>query len=399
VIERKERMLYANLLGKFLDGDKEQVRLASLLGYRLLRRGTPPGELLDLHAEALQSRVPAREAGEDAGGTFRLSMILLKALFRGYTESFRDAQCALEEKSREYQAQAADLERQVRLRTQELDDSRKELVQKLEEISRDQVAMLSMIEDQNRVNTELRATREKLAGSEKLAILGKLSLGLSHELRNPLGVIESAAALLEESLTGEKKDLGKWTARIREHTRLCNRVIEGILGFSIRANGARDLFPAEKVVDKAVEKSLEKNNAGRRIAIAARTRRPLWIRGDEDQMVQALCCLIANGLEAMEPEGKLVLTLGMCNGGKEHVASHATITVTDDGRGIEEGKLPLIFEPFYSTKEGRLGLGLPLADAIVKRHQGSITVTSSAAAGTSVTISLPLAATEENGKK
>jgi signal transduction histidine kinase len=395
MIDKKERILYANLLSRFLEGDREQLKIASLLGYRLLRRSVHPEEILDLHTEALRGCLPSKKGEGNGEKALRTTMRPLRTLFIGYSESYRDALSSLEERSRELEAKTDSLEKQVEERTRELDESRKELQEKLAEISKDQVAMLSMIEDQNRVNRELRATREKLASSEKLAILGKLSLGLSHELRNPLGVIESSAGLLENSFGPKEEDLRKWTLRIREQTRICNRVIQGILGFSVREEGARYLFPVERAVEKAVERC----KAATRIEVKALTNRSLWIKGDEEQITQALRCLVANGLEAMEPNGKLIVSIDSGSGGKVHGRSCATITVTDSGCGIEEEKLSLISEPFYSTKEGSLGLGLPLAEAIVRKHHGTITVRSIPGEGTSVTVSIPLEEAEGNGEE
>lgn len=395
MIESNEKVLYANLLSKFMQGDMEQSKLASLLGYRLLRRTVPLDEILALHSRALRSCLTDDERNGNGVHTLSESMHLLESLLRGYSESYRDALSSLEQTSRELEVKAGDLERQVEERTRELEDSRRELQQKLEEISRDQIAMLSMLEDQNRINRELRATREKLASSEKFAILGKLSLGLSHELRNPLGVIESSAALLENSLGPRERDLVKWTERIREQTRICNRVIEGLLGFSLHDRRADDLF----LVESAVRRAVENAKAGGRIQLALRSEKPLWAVGDEEQIVQAVECIITNGLEAMEAGGILTITLESERGKGPRDPSSARISVTDHGPGIEERELSLVFEPFHSTKEGHLGLGLPLALAIARRHRGTITIKSTPGEGTIVTVQLPLARADVHGEE
>jgi signal transduction histidine kinase len=370
LIERKERILYAKLLGKILDGDDAQLKLVSLLGYRLMRRAIPLENVLDLHSEALRSCGPSRAGTTGFTRFIVLSERALRTLLRGYSESSRDALISLKERSKEYEAKANHLEDEVRERTGELEQSREELRQKIEEISKDQGAMLTMIEDLNGMNAELSATRERLRDSEKLAILGRLSLGLSHELRNPLGIIENSAAVLEHSCASCDGDAKKWIDRIRQQTKNCNRVIESVLGFSMHEFKSDELFTVDRILNMAVDRC----RAGDRVKMAINSGRPLWLRGDEDQLSQALSHLIQNSLESLQGTGDVVVEATVDGTGNGGGKKRVEIDVRDTGRGIEKDMLPLIFEPFFSTKEGGLGLGLPLCNAIVRKHGGRMTV-------------------------
>jgi signal transduction histidine kinase len=256
----------------------------------------------------------------------------------------------------------------------------------VEEISKDQEAMVTMIEDLNRINRELTETREKLKGSEKLAILGKLSLGLSHELRNPLGVIENSAGILENTHGGDEEEVKKWTGRIKAQTRLCNRVIESVLGFSMHDFRSDDMITAEKVVHNA----LKKCRAEDKVKVETAVSRPIWLKGDEEQLVQAVSHIIDNSLASVESAGEISIALKVQRTINGSGPEQLEIIIKDTGPGLEKEQIPLIFEPFYSTKEGSLGLGLPLCNAIVRKHSGRLSV-KSVDGVTCFTIKLPIA--------
>jgi len=390
LIDRREKILYAKIYQKYLDGDRKQLKLASLLGYRLLKRAVPVDQILDLHSEVFLDHILSESDSDPLIKKARAFTQLLKKSLGSYSEAYSDTISGLREKSKELEAKTSNLEMAVQGRTGQLERSRTELLQKVEEISEDQGAMLSMIEDLNRINRELTQTREKLKGSEKLAILGKLSMGLSHELRNPLGVIENTANILEKSVGGGEQDMTKWTKRIKEQTRLCSRVIESTLGFSMHDFMESDLVSVENVVLKAVTRC----KAEEKVEKSFSANEPIRIKGDEEQLVQAVSSLIMNGLESVSTEKNITLTVDITTA-ENNGSRLAEICVIDSGEGIEENMIQTIFEPFYSTKTGKIGLGLSLCNAVVKKHKGSMKVQSDKSE-TRFTITLPLAEGSDN---
>lgn len=391
MIDRKEKILYAKIFQKNVNGDQNQLKLASLLGYRMMKKSVPIEKVLDLHTEILLDFLSSKSDHESQVKETRASAQLLKETLKSYSEAYRDSVSGLEERSKELVAKTTDLEETVKGRTGQLERSRTDLLRKVDEISEDQGAMLAMIEDLNRVNEELTQTREKLKSSEKLAILGTLSMGLSHELRNPLGVIENAANILLNSAGEENRDLIKWTGRIKEQTRLCNRVIESTLGFSRHDFMSNDLLSIEEVVQKAVTRC----NAEERVERPSTVPKTLCVKGDEEQLIQAIGYLITNGLESIPADKEIRLALNVTPS-PENGSRLAEICVIDTGEGIEEKDISKIFEPFYSTKTGQIGLGLSLCNAIVSKHKGTMKVYSGDAE-TRFTMILPL--TEDSGNE
>jgi signal transduction histidine kinase len=109
------------------------------------------------------------------------------------------------------------------------------------------------------------------------------------------------------------------------------------------------------------------------------------IRGDAGQIEQLLLALVMNAIDAMPREGVLTLTT-------RAAGDSVTLSVEDNGTGIDPALLPRLFEPFATTKEeGKgVGLGLAISKAIVERHQGRIEVDSEVGRGTKFTITLPV---------
>jgi signal transduction histidine kinase len=111
------------------------------------------------------------------------------------------------------------------------------------------------------------------------------------------------------------------------------------------------------------------------------------VRCDPAQIEQVLLALMMNALDAMPRGGNLWVKTRRAD-----ASEHVEITVRDDGMGIPADVLPHIFEPFLTTKETGVGLGLAISYGIVERHEGRIEVTSEAGKGTTFTITLPIEA-------
>jgi signal transduction histidine kinase len=107
------------------------------------------------------------------------------------------------------------------------------------------------------------------------------------------------------------------------------------------------------------------------------------IQGDPIQIKQAILKILLNAIESSSSKGSIILATKVKN-------SNVSIKVEDNGKGIEPAHRDRIFDPFFSTKEGGIGLGLALASEIVRMHHGQISFASEVGAGSSFVISLPL---------
>jgi len=240
-----------------------------------------------------------------------------------------------------------------------------------------------------RANEELRQMQEYLVRSERLAAIGQLAAGVSHEIDNPVGIILGYAELLIEDLDDADPRRDDVLAIIEECKR-CKRITGGLLGFA-RATPARR---APVALDLLVQQTLDslrpqKLFRGVRIRCTAAELPP--VVADTDQLRQVLVNLLLNAVQAMEGEGELTVSLYVEGG-------WAVIQIDDSGPGVPAELRERIFEPFFSTKakgEGT-GLGLSVCRKLLEDQGGRIGVADSPAGGARFRLELPLAAVEKN---
>jgi signal transduction histidine kinase len=238
----------------------------------------------------------------------------------------------------------------------------------------------------NTMSEELEKREEQLIQSKKLASLGVLTAGVTHELANPVNNISMIAqAFLElgERLPREKQL--EMVGQIEQETGRIKSVITSLLDFS-KPQGTKlmraDLNAIIRKTMGLVQNMLTVSN----IHTELRLVEPLpAVCVDEHQVQQVLVNLIANAIQAMERSGRLTLESRPVDGG-----ARVEFAVRDTGHGIAAEHLPHIFDPFFSTKgvEGT-GLGLSVSYGIIKNLKGDIRVDSVVGAGTTFTVSLP----------
>jgi len=234
--------------------------------------------------------------------------------------------------------------------------------------------------------------QQQIIQSERLAVVGKMSANVAHEIKNPLGTIVLNAELLEDELSrfgaAETEEARQILGVIKSEVDHLLEVIEEYLQFARLPKLKLELGNINEVVANLLF-FLREEASERKVLIQeelANILPPVLI--DAKQLRQALLNIIKNSFEAMPGGGKL--TVSTC-----HKDGRVEITIADTGRGIPEENLDLIFTPFFSTKHGGTGLGLSITSHIIQEHQGSINVKSYVDLGTVFTISLP-ALSKEN---
>jgi signal transduction histidine kinase len=203
---------------------------------------------------------------------------------------------------------------------------------------------------------------------------------LGHELRNPLAPIWNAVALLRRLEPGEAPV--RWAGGlIARHLRHLQRLVDDLLDAARATTGKITLRLATTdmrlVLERAMELSRPQIEARQHYLELDAGTEPLWVRGDEDRLVQACANLLDNAARYTPSGGRIVVrATGTARG--------PSILVRDNGRGISPALLPRIFEPFVQGErspdrtEGGLGLGLALVERIVSLHSGTITARSRA---------------------
>jgi PAS domain S-box-containing protein len=245
------------------------------------------------------------------------------------------------------------------------------------------------ITDRKGAEQELARSRDALHQSEKLAALGSLLAGVSHELNNPLAAIVGQCEMLQEDSVGTPFEVrGKKIAAAAER---CARIVQTFLAMARQKDAQRSLVDLNEVVGTALEIAeygLRTAGIGVRVTLGSRLPKVL---GDRDQLHQVLVNLIVNAQHAMQSGETFDKTLTVRTSvGK---SGEVLLDVTDTGPGVPEKLKGRIFDPFFTTKPQGVGtgVGLSFSHGIVEAHGGTILLEPSRR-GAHFRIALPAAA-------
>jgi two-component system sensor histidine kinase HydH len=248
-----------------------------------------------------------------------------------------------------------------------------------------QEQMKIVVQDIEQVVQKLQQREREVLRAEQLAALGQLAAGVAHEIRNPLTSIKMLVQTLAEDLAARGATVEDLQI-IEVEIRRMERCLQTFLDY------ARPPKPDFRPLDLA-------QPIGRTLAlIGGRARKqhvtidytppanPIVATADSEQIQQLLVNLILNALDAMPRGGTLALTY-------RRLPTHEVeVSVSDTGLGIAEELLPTLFQPFVSTKETGLGLGLVTSRRIAEMHGGSLIAANHPDGGACFTLRLPLLA-------
>ncbi|MEE9280594.1 MAG: protoglobin domain-containing protein [Myxococcota bacterium] len=229
---------------------------------------------------------------------------------------------------------------------------------------------------------ELRETTDRARAAEELASVATIVAGLAHEIGTPMGVIQGHAELLESSVSDERGRQRLQT--IREQIERISSIIRSLLNMARSEGRERQPVELAPIVDRSLSFLIEKFRL-RGIRLKRDLAAGVTIFGDDEKLQQLLLNLLLNAADAMPQGGKLEISLSKLDSGQ------AEILITDEGHGMAPEVLDRVFEPFYTTKAAGqgTGLGLVVANGIVRDHGGSIEATSEVGRGTQFRIVLP----------
>ena len=231
---------------------------------------------------------------------------------------------------------------------------------------------------------ELRDAQERLLMQERQATFGRLAGGVAHELRNPLGVIANAVYYLKLVVPQTEEKIMEYLGILEKESQTAVQIISDLLNFSSVESGDRQ---PTKVAD-LIQTVLVKQPVPKGVTLNLKLPDTIpLVLVDPHQIEQAMVRLVVNAYEAMEEGGTLKINVGSSIAQKQ---SFVTIAIEDNGSGISPENLLRLFEPLFTTKKRRIGLGLALSRRLIEVNGGRIEAESEPGKGTTFTLHLPV---------
>jgi signal transduction histidine kinase len=233
----------------------------------------------------------------------------------------------------------------------------------------------------------LQAAQQELLVAERMATVGRLSLRVAHEVRNPISAIELNAEILEDIVRArsgaDMDEAGGLVASIRDQVNTLDALTEEYLAF---ARFPKPHFEEESVNDLVKELADFVRPVATRQGLAIHVETdgnvPL-MEIDRGLLRQAVHNLVKNGMEALSRGGELTIA-------SQLAGDAVDLLVSDTGAGIQREVAERLFEPFFTTKPQGTGLGLSIARQITEEHGGELRWEDRAGGGTTFIIRLPL---------
>ncbi len=232
---------------------------------------------------------------------------------------------------------------------------------------------------------ERKELEEKLKKTEQLSIIGQLSSGIAHEIRNPLNFLSLSIGHIRERITEEqledRDDLLKLLDDLIREIHRVNELIHNFLFLGKPIKLRREWVATEALVGEALQAVRDKVRTGIQVEVQC-SENGRGIYCDREYMRLCLVNLLLNAIQSIEDRGAVSVRSGVED-------SFSFVAVTDTGGGIEREEIGKIFEPYYSTKKIGIGLGLTITKRFVEEHGGVISVESEKGKGTTITVKVP----------
>ncbi len=227
---------------------------------------------------------------------------------------------------------------------------------------------------------ELKDAMKKMVQQEKLVVIGKLARSISHELRNPLGVISNSIYFLKMRIPTTDDKIRKHLSLIQEQSTRATKIISDLLDITrMKPRECRKVG-----LHPLLKETLDLIPAPENIVIRTRYAPALPDVFVDPRMVQqAFLNIITNAFQAMTDGGELEIKTSI-------QGDMIDVAIKDTGVGIPKENLPRLFEPLFSTKVNGIGLGLTIAKEIIESINGRIDVNSTVGVGSIFTIKIPV---------
>jgi signal transduction histidine kinase len=219
---------------------------------------------------------------------------------------------------------------------------------------------------------------DQLRRGERLATIGRVAATIGHDLRNPLGVIESSAYILRRMLQHERGQ--RHLDKINSQVRNCNRIVTALLEL------ARSRPPQFASIDVRVllDASLAMVKIPEGVMVRIEVDDGMHLEGDSNLLEQAVINLVVNSVIALRGRPGTIVARAT-----RHDDRFAALMVVDDGPGFDPELLPRVFEPLVTSRASGVGLGLALVKSVADRHLGHAFAENAPGGGAIVRLLLP----------
>jgi signal transduction histidine kinase len=225
--------------------------------------------------------------------------------------------------------------------------------------------------------------KEELARAQHLSVLGEMVAGVSHEIRNPLGIILSSAKLLNKQMANCTPE-NHIPGIIMEEAGRLNSIITDFLNYARPQAPDLQICRLEEIVEKNLG-FLATQLKEEDILIERKYEDALpEISGDPNMLYQAVLNIMLNAMQAMPRGGQVDIQLGPV---RDHMI---TASFADHGPGIAPDIIDKVWDPFFTTKDDGTGLGLGIVSKIIEAHSGNVSVENVSDGGTRVVLQLPI---------
>jgi PAS domain S-box-containing protein len=232
--------------------------------------------------------------------------------------------------------------------------------------------------------TEIKALEEKLRLADRLAALGTVSAGLAHEIKNPLSAIKTFVQLLPKK-SENPSFMEKFNITVPREIDRINQLVEDLLELTRRRVRPLVHLDANHLILQVIDLHGEEMRK-KQIHFEDHLDKILPpIDGDSETLFRAFSNLVINAIQAMPNGGSLIIS-------SEHdqPSSMVKIVFRDRGIGMDEETTKNLFNPFFTTKDKGVGLGMSLTRKIIEDHRGTIEVASEKGRGTTFALRLPV---------
>lgn len=221
---------------------------------------------------------------------------------------------------------------------------------------------------------------------EKLAGMGRVVASIAHEIRNPLGIISSSAELLIKRAAKTDPITSRILQAIYDEARRLSRTVSDFLDYARPKQLKSEPADIGAIISQALT-FLGPDLTDRDIGVvrSGELDAPLWVMGDKDLLYRAFYNVMSNAVQAMGNAGTLTIHLSRLR----EPESMVHILFHDTGPGFPAENISQLLDPFFTTKEGGTGLGLPIVNSIINSHRGTLALANAEDGGAQVSVILP----------